>query len=185
MDFGFFGIGTWELLVIAVLALIILGPRQMILLARKAGEMLRQFQQVWQDASKTLDREFRAIEEDTGSIGSIGKEFESLANDVKSAMSINLPTGSEAARPQPSGSEGPRPQPVGVEALRPPSPATPTTLAPASPWTSSPAPAPAPATPPATPPAEKPASADDAQPPAPSTSAPEPRYPAWTSKPHR
>lgn len=58
----FFGIGSWELLVIAILALVILGPKQMIMLARKAGELLRRLQQEWEQTYGTLQREIKDIE---------------------------------------------------------------------------------------------------------------------------
>lgn len=58
----FFGIGSWEILVIAILALVILGPKQMIMLARKAGELLRRLQQEWEQTYGTLQRELKDIE---------------------------------------------------------------------------------------------------------------------------
>jgi Tat protein translocase TatB subunit len=61
----FFGIGSWEVLVIAILALVILGPKQMIVLARKAGELLRRLQQEWEQTYGTLQREMKEIETDT------------------------------------------------------------------------------------------------------------------------
>ncbi len=60
----FFGIGNWEVLVIAILALVILGPKQMIMMARKAGELLRRLQQEWERTYGTLQREVMDIEAD-------------------------------------------------------------------------------------------------------------------------
>jgi sec-independent protein translocase protein TatB len=182
MDFGFFGIGTWELLVIGLIALIVLGPKQMIVMARKAGELLRQFQQIWQEASKTIDREIRVIEEETGSIGSIGKEIQSIAKDVKSAMTINLPMEGDTSKKPATNDRAPEPaDPGGL----PSEPAV--TFTPPSAWTPPPAPKPSPTTKPvrqsSNQPTEQPADASDTQPSAPATSEPETRYPAWTSKP--
>ena len=87
----FFGIGTWELMVIGLIALVVLGPKQMIVLARKAGELMRQLQDIWHEASRTLDKEMQAIETESPDMGGLGKEFDSLANEVKSAMKFNLP----------------------------------------------------------------------------------------------
>ena len=58
----FFGIGSWEGLVIAILALVILGPKQMIMMARKAGELLRRVQREWDQTYGTLEREMKDIE---------------------------------------------------------------------------------------------------------------------------
>ncbi|MEK9164194.1 MAG: twin-arginine translocase TatA/TatE family subunit [Chloroflexota bacterium] len=60
----FFGIGSWEVLVIAILALVILGPKQMIIMARKAGELLRRLQREWERTYGTLEREMKDIETD-------------------------------------------------------------------------------------------------------------------------
>jgi sec-independent protein translocase protein TatB len=92
MDFGFFGIGTWELLVIGLIALVVLGPKQMILLARKAGELLHQFQLMWQEASKTIDKELKTLDEDGTNIQGLGKEIQSLADEMKNTIgSISIP----------------------------------------------------------------------------------------------
>jgi sec-independent protein translocase protein TatB len=92
MDFGFFGIGTWELMVIGLIALLVLGPKQMILLARKAGELLHQFQMMWQEASKTIDQEIKALESETGDVSGLGKDIQALADEMKSALNVNLPS---------------------------------------------------------------------------------------------
>jgi sec-independent protein translocase protein TatB len=92
MDLGFFGIGTWELLVIGLIALVVLGPKQMILLARKAGELLRQFQLMWQEASKTIDKELKTLDDDGPDLKGLGKEFQSLADEMKNTLgSISIP----------------------------------------------------------------------------------------------
>lgn len=102
MDFGFFGIGTWELMVIGLIALLVLGPKQMILLARKAGELLHQFQLMWQEASKTIDQEVKALENETSDVTGLGKDLQSLADEMKSALNVSLPSnGKESNTIQP------------------------------------------------------------------------------------
>ncbi len=178
MDFGFFGIGAWELLVIGLLALIILGPKQMILLARKAGELLRQFQQIWQEASKTIDREIRVIESETGGIATIGKDIQSLAKEVKSAMTVDLAGKGDTPKPQPPNEGAPRPAPTTPPAAPARAPA----------WTSSPPPLPAttePASPSSNQSTGQPGDRSDTQSPSRPAAQPQTRYPAWTSKPDK
>ena len=176
MDFGFFGIGTWELLVIGLIALIILGPRQMIILARKAGELLRQFQSVWREASKTLDRELKAIEEESGDITGLAKDIQALTQNVKSAVTLNLPGNGNPpiiAPPAPRPSQPANNPTVSAPPATPPAQSSAPTLpqpnsesaAPALPAVDLPAPGPAPVNDPTV----------GAQPPK--------TYPAWTNKP--
>lgn len=119
MDFGFFGIGTWELMVIGLIALLVLGPKQMILLARKAGELLHQFQLMWQEASKTIDQEIKSLESEAGDVGGLGKDFQALADEMKSALSVSLPSnGKEANTIQPPT----QPPPPSIKLPSPPPP---------------------------------------------------------------
>jgi len=52
-----FGIGTWELLIILVVALIILGPRKLPELAKTLGKGLAEFRRASQEIKSTLDLE--------------------------------------------------------------------------------------------------------------------------------
>lgn len=160
---NFFGIGGWELMVIGLIALIVLGPKQMILLARKAGEYLRQFQQIWQEASKTLDKEIKAIEAETPGIDGLGQEIQNLEKELKAAVNVNFPmdTGAKPSTTQ-TNTIQPPPSPA------PPIPATPPPSTASSGSTPPSHPAPAPP--------RRGASGEG-------TTQPEPRYPAWTSKP--
>jgi sec-independent protein translocase protein TatB len=85
----FMGIGTWELMMIGLIALIVLGPKQMIIMARKAGELLRQVQEIWGEASKTIDKEIKAIEEEAGDLTALPKEITALTNDMRNALRID------------------------------------------------------------------------------------------------
>jgi Tat protein translocase TatB subunit len=119
----FFGIGTWELMVVGLIALIVLGPKQMIILARRAGELLRQFQGIWQEASKTIDKEIKAIEAEAGDLTQLPKEFTALTNQVKNALTLDSPANGKTQSASPA-----QPEP----SIRPP--------APPSAWTASPSP---------------------------------------------
>lgn len=52
-----FGIGTWELLLIFVIALIILGPKKLPELAKTLGKGLAEFRRASQEIKSTLDLE--------------------------------------------------------------------------------------------------------------------------------
>lgn len=168
----FMGIGTWELMVIGLIALIVLGPKQMILMARKAGELLRQMQEIWAEASKTLDKEIKAIEEEAGDLTALPKEITALTNEMKNALTLDLsikPETTAAAQPT----------------IRPPNATSAWGGAPATPPndTAAPPPNPTPAAPvtsdPATP-ADQ--STSPAQTPTPQPTETPVKYSAWTSK---
>ena len=50
-----FGIGTGEMVVIAVIAVLILGPERCIESFRKAGKILRHIRAEWADAKSAID----------------------------------------------------------------------------------------------------------------------------------
>jgi sec-independent protein translocase protein TatB len=179
----FLGIGTWELMVIGLIALVVLGPKQMIILARRAGELLRQFQAIWQEASKTIDKEIKAIESEAGDLTQLPKEITALTTEMKNALNLDL-----------AGNGKPQPTPPPAPSIKPPHAPTTQTA-----WQASPTP------PPATPgngtetvsPTSQPANANDqttetpkhptaatpsiptSQPP---SNPPTPKYSAWKSK---
>ncbi len=100
----FFGIGLWEVLMIAVIALVVLGPRQMIILSRKAGEYLRLLNQMWQKASAEIKDQLDDIDDDTGGVT---KGFEALKNEATKAMQSFQENLTIASPPPPNGSEQP------------------------------------------------------------------------------
>ncbi len=57
-----FGIGTTEILIILVVALIVIGPESLPKIARTLGKTLREFRQVSTDLQRTLNTEI-ALEE--------------------------------------------------------------------------------------------------------------------------
>ncbi len=129
----FFGIGTWELLVIGILALAVLGPRQLIQLARKAGELLRQFQLLWAGTSVKLQDEIKSIDD--------MKEVTGLANEIRAVGksmtdALRSPDGHIPSPPVPAAPGGPLP------AAPPPPPSSPYGA-----WTTDDAPPPDPSSP--------------------------------------
>ena len=62
---GIFGVGLWEMILIALVLMIVGGPRNTVKWAREAGRMTRQFQIAWHkltaDLTKELDDETREI----------------------------------------------------------------------------------------------------------------------------
>lgn len=59
-----FGIGTTELLIIMLVALIVLGPTKLPGIARSLGKALGEFRRVSTDVQRTLNLEAARIEED-------------------------------------------------------------------------------------------------------------------------
>ncbi len=57
-----FGIGTTELLVILLVALVILGPKKLPQIARSLGKALGEFKRVSSDVKRTIDLEVENLE---------------------------------------------------------------------------------------------------------------------------
>lgn len=60
-----FGIGTGEILVILVIALLILGPKELPKVARTIGKTMRELQRTKDEIRESIDREFEDQVEDT------------------------------------------------------------------------------------------------------------------------
>jgi sec-independent protein translocase protein TatB len=59
-----FGIGTPELVIILIVALLVLGPSKLPELMRSLGKGIAEFKKMSQDVTHTLDLEIRKAEED-------------------------------------------------------------------------------------------------------------------------
>ena len=91
---GFGGIGGWELLLIAVIAILVLGPERMIHYAFRAGRLVRKMSVYWQEGAAAFRAEVHNIEEaadsdisdiqDIGGTKDITSEFKTYANSVDS-----------------------------------------------------------------------------------------------------
>ena len=109
-----FGIGTWELLLILVLALIIVGPTKLPEVARTLGKNLAKLKRAADDVKREIDLDglkadlTRELTEDTG-IEELQKEMD-LRGEVRQALSeledpSPLPTDPSVVPMAPSGEE--------------------------------------------------------------------------------
>ncbi|HCU81197.1 MAG: hypothetical protein CL789_01385 [Chloroflexi bacterium] len=64
---GFGGIGGWEFLLIAVIAILVLGPERMIHYAFRAGRFARKMSAYWQEGAAAFRAEVHNIKEDANS----------------------------------------------------------------------------------------------------------------------
>lgn len=60
-----FGIGTGEILVILLIALLVLGPKEIPKVARAIGKTMRELQRTKDEIRESIDREFEDHVEDT------------------------------------------------------------------------------------------------------------------------
>jgi len=89
---GFGGIGGWELLLIAVIAILVLGPERMIHYAFRTGRFVRKMSVYWQEGADAFRAEMRNVEEaadsdisdiqDIGGTKEIASEFKTCTNSV-------------------------------------------------------------------------------------------------------
>jgi Tat protein translocase TatB subunit len=77
-------LGTGEILVIAVVALIVFGPKRLPELARKAGEMLAKAREATNSVTSALDREYDGI---TAPLQDLKKEYDTTVKGLKDAAS--------------------------------------------------------------------------------------------------
>lgn len=77
-------LGTGEILVIAVVALIVFGPKRLPELARKAGEMLTKTREATKSVTSALDSEYDGI---TAPLQDLKTEYDSTVKGFKDAAS--------------------------------------------------------------------------------------------------
>jgi sec-independent protein translocase protein TatB len=101
-----FGIGPMELLVVLVLALIVLGPRQLPEAARKLGKLMRDLRGMWTEVSSDFARELN-VDEAMGDIRSVTDVVNTLRRAPSpTALLIDQITASTSApASQPSGAQ--------------------------------------------------------------------------------
>jgi Sec-independent protein translocase protein TatA len=99
-----FGIGPLELLLILFLALVILGPKEMIDMSKKAATWLRKFRQseAWKTTKEVMDIPNKVMEE-TG----LDKEIRELNTLSKKTLSPTIWTGDVLAVPKKPASDTP------------------------------------------------------------------------------
>ena len=75
-------LGSGELLVIAVAALIVFGPKRLPEIARKASELLTKTREATQSVTSALDKEFDGV---TAPLQSLKDEYQSTMKEIKGA----------------------------------------------------------------------------------------------------
>ena len=94
-------LGTGEILVIAVVALIVFGPKRLPELARKAGEMLAKAREATKSVTSALDSEYDGI---TAPLQDLKSEYDSTVKGLKDAastatgFSVDMSSPPQAAR---------------------------------------------------------------------------------------
>ncbi len=77
-------LGTGEILVIVLVALIVFGPERLPEITRKAGELLAQARQMSKSVTDSLDSEYKDV---VAPIQDLKAEYDSAMTDLKTAVS--------------------------------------------------------------------------------------------------
>lgn len=93
--FIFESIGTSELIMIGIVALIFLGPRRLPEMAKKAGKIMAEFRGTANEFKETWEREVN-FEEEAKSLNLNSLEAEAEAETIPRATSINPPENGDA-----------------------------------------------------------------------------------------
>ena len=101
-----FGLGVWEIALIAVVALLVLGPERLPRVARTTGALLRKARQSWQNVRSEIERELAAEElkhslQRTAADANPSAEIESALRDAVTPTSETKVT-APPATPAPS-----------------------------------------------------------------------------------
>jgi len=91
-------LGTGEILVIAVVALIVFGPKRLPELARKAGEMLTKAREATKSVTSALDNEYDGI---TAPLQDLKNEYDSTVKGLKDAASTATGFSVDMSSPRP------------------------------------------------------------------------------------
>ena len=108
-----FNIGTPELIIILVVALIILGPRRLPELARSLGRSLREFQKAAEDVKDSLTRDLR---EDQDQNDILGPGIEAAPPVEPPAEPASEPAAGPVPEPTSEPAAGPVPEPTEAQA---------------------------------------------------------------------
>ncbi len=90
MDFNFFGIGLPELFTVAMLALLVLGPKRMTQHAFQLGRMVRQLRELSQGVFKQFQDEIAPLAQDETiqSLRGVGQELSQMRNNLIQAVQL-------------------------------------------------------------------------------------------------
>ncbi len=106
-----FGIGTWELVVIAALALIILGPKKLPEVARTVGKTLSQLRRSVDDVKREIDVD--GLRQDIQKEMGVEELSSFVHHDLRDAARTVLQPDQEQ-RPAKAGEAAPSPRPAGT-----------------------------------------------------------------------
>lgn len=101
---GFSGIGIWEIVLVLVVILIVLGPRRLPEIARTLGKTVRAIKKASADLTATVSRE---LEETKSETPSLKKEPPETRNTIQSSPTENLATGKAPSTAAKSGTDSP------------------------------------------------------------------------------
>lgn len=77
-----FGIGMPEMILIAVVALIVLGPKKLPELAKSLGRALREFKKATTELKESIDVD--------NELTDVKKAFDEMNDDIREAMDVNI-----------------------------------------------------------------------------------------------
>jgi sec-independent protein translocase protein TatA len=77
---GFFNIGTGELMIIIVIAILVIGPKRMLELGQSVGRLTRRGREIWNEVMKTIQTELQDTKEAVEELAAGGSD---LAAEVR------------------------------------------------------------------------------------------------------
>jgi sec-independent protein translocase protein TatB len=80
---NFLNVGTWELMFILIIAILVVGPERMVEMARSFGRLSRQLRKMSNEFTNTIQAELSATERETRE--SIGDVVDSITQDKPGA----------------------------------------------------------------------------------------------------
>ncbi len=114
------GVGVPELIVIIVLALIFVGPRDLPRLAARAAEFLREIRKMSEGLTSEWQKEVNAANLDLGGLKELSDELSAAQQSVKKITSLQLGL-DDVTKPKPKNNATPAPKKDAAASAPPPS----------------------------------------------------------------
>jgi sec-independent protein translocase protein TatB len=122
---GFGSVSIWEILLIFVVAIIVLGPRRLPEMARKFGRFLRSVRMMGSEITTAVSRELDETKEDlTPADSEANKAEEAEPLEIHPKTGLPIPAQPEAATAKKAAKKGVKPQPAKSKAATRPVKAT-------------------------------------------------------------
>ena len=87
---GFFNIGTGELMIIIVIAVLVIGPKRMLELGQSIGRLTRRGREIWNEVMKTIQTELQdtkeAVEEITAGGSDLAAEVRATGQETDKTL---------------------------------------------------------------------------------------------------